>query len=120
MVLKQKVYRGTRRIFEVYITDSDGNPQDPDSCTVTFEKIGEYCYDSPRGPFTCSKTGSTGYWGYEWKVPESITLGDWVGKFEWKIAGNPAGDGEMFFIIQDYGRPFTNKPYLPCNSEVIG
>lgn len=117
--MKEKAYRGTRRLFEVYITDLNGNPQDPDSCTVLMEKVGEYSYDSPRGPFTCNKTGSTGYWGYEWSLPESITLGDWVAKFGWSASGN-LGDAEMFFIIMDYKRPYIHKPYLKAGSEVIG
>ena len=120
MVLKQTAYRGTRRIFEVYITDSQGNAQDPDSCRVTFQEKGAYSYDSPRGPFQCNKTGDTGYWGYTWAIPESITLGDWLAKFEWFINGAPAGDGELHFILKDLIRPYINKPYLPANSEVIG
>jgi len=117
--LKEKVYRGTRRLFEVYITDLDGNAQDPDSCTVTFEKTGGYSYDSPRGPFICSKVGTTGYWGYYWDVPQSITLGDWIAKFEWCVSSIP-GDAEMNFIIKDYKRPFMHEPYLPAGSEVVG
>lgn len=119
MVLKEKAYRGTRRLFEVIITDLDGNPQDPDSCQVIFQKIGEYSYDSPRGPFTCAKTGSTGYWGYHWSIPDSITLGDWVARFEWSVLDAP-GDTEMFFTLRDYIRPYLNQPNLPAGSEVIG
>ena len=118
MVLKQEAYRGTRRLFQILVTDLNGNPQDPDSMVVIFRKVGEYSYDSPQGPFTCLKTGGTGYWGYWWNIPESITLGDWVADFQW--LATPPGDGQMFFILKDYQRPYIHKPYLPAGSRVIG
>ena len=119
LVLKEKAYRGSRRLFEIYITDLDGNAQDPDSCQVTFQKVGEYSYDSPRGPFTCAKTGGTGYWGYHWSIPGSITLGDWVARFEWSVSGD-LGDTEMFFTLKDSIRPYLNPPNQPAGSEVVG
>ena len=118
-MVKEKAHRGTRRLFEVFITDLNGNGQDPDSCEVMMEKSGEYSYDSPRGPFTCSKTGATGYWGCYWTVPGSITLGDWVAKFVWAASG-VMGDAEMLFVIEDLKRPFIHKPNLRAGSEVIG
>ena len=116
---KQEVARGTRKQFEVYITDADGNPQDPDSCLLTLIKTGEYAYDSPRGPYTCSKTGTTGYWGAEPWISSSITLGDWVGEFTWWINGVP--DSEKFpFVIVDKVRPYLSKHPVKTNVEVVG
>ncbi|GAH84389.1 unnamed protein product, partial [marine sediment metagenome] len=42
--MAQKVTRGTLKRFEVYITDLEGNPQDPDMCVVSLIKQGEYGY----------------------------------------------------------------------------
>jgi len=114
-----EVTRGTRKTFTVYITDLDGNPQDPDSCTVTFVKAGEYGYDSPRGPYTCSKVGTTGYWGADVLLRDTMTLGDWVAVYAWYVSGVKDGD-EFPFIVVDKRRPWINTRPTPVNVKVVG
>lgn len=119
--MKETVSRGTRKRFETYITDLNGNGQDPDvgSCHVTFTKSGEYGYDSSRGPFPCKSTGDVGWWGYDFFIPDSITLGDWVARFSWTVAGLP--DGEPFeFTIVDKERPYINRGAVAPNVKVVG
>lgn len=116
---KEEVSRGTRKRFEVYITDLADNAQDPDSCIVLLEKSGEYSYDSPRGPYTCSKTGTTGYWGADVNLSDSMTLGDWTAKFTWLIG--TVYDGEDFeFTVIDKRRPFISQRDAAPNVEVVG
>jgi hypothetical protein len=118
---KQKVNRGTRKRFEVFITDLNGNGQDPDagSCKLTFVKSGEYGYDSPRGPFDCKKTGDTGYWGNDFFMSPSMTIGDWVARYTWTVAGVP--DAEDFeFTIGDADRPYISRTPLAPNVKVVG
>ena len=114
-----KVIRGTKRTFTILITDRDGNPQDPDSCTLSFVKEGEYSYDSPRGPWVCSSTGTVGYWCAEVAIPEHITLGTWLAVYTW--LSDSESNAELFpFIIEDKIRPWINKRPLPPNVKVVG
>ena len=121
-----KVYRGTRRRFEVYITDlaTPPNPQDPDTCVVYLIKQGEYGYDSPKGPYVCenkSPPGEMGYWGADIDLSASMTLGNWIADFDW-VAGGIA-DGVFFgFIVADKVRPFINKQAstITPNIEIVG
>lgn len=115
---KEEIARGTTKLFEVYITDKDGNPQDPDTCYLKFVKGGEYSYDSPRGPFSCSKVGTTGYWGIEVLLSESITLGDWIAHFYWYVSG-VYGAEKFPFIIVDKVRPYLSKSPIAPNVKVI-
>ena len=116
-----KVYRGTRKRFEVYITDLEGKAQDPDTCEVYLIKQGEYGYDSPKGPYVCTKVGTRGYWGADVDLSASMTLGNWIADFDW-VAGGVA-DGAFFgFIVADAVRPYINRraSAIPPNTEVVG
>jgi len=116
--LAQKVTRGTLKRFEVYITDLEGNPQDPDMCVVRLIKQGEYGYDSPKGPYTCSER-TTGYWYADVPLSDSMTLGNWVANFDWEKSG--VEDAAYFdFIVVDKVRPYINRPRLRPNVEVVG
>uniref|UniRef100_A0A6M3MBJ7 Uncharacterized protein n=1 Tax=viral metagenome TaxID=1070528 RepID=A0A6M3MBJ7_9ZZZZ len=115
---KQEIARGTRKQFEVYITDTSGSAQDPDSCSVSLVKTGEYSYDSPQGPYTCAKTGETGYWGAVVQLSDSITLGDWVARFTWIVSG-VSNDEDFPFVIIDKVRPYINQYPLPPNVKVV-
>lgn len=104
----EKVERGYKRRFEVYITDLDGNAQDPDSCTVQFFKQGMYTYDSPSPKYTCANTGAVGYWGADVFITRSMTLGTWLAEFDWK--SNQDLNGAPFeFIVKESRRPFINR-----------
>lgn len=118
---KTKVNRGTRKRFEIFITDLNGNGQDPDAgtCELTFVKSGEYGYDSPRGPYECRKTGDTGYWGADIYLPSSMTLGDWVVRYTWQVGG--VDDAEDFeFTLGDADRPYISRTNLAPNVKVVG
>jgi hypothetical protein len=106
---KTKVRRGTRRRFDVYITDQDGNAQNPDSCVVRLVKQGTRQDDSPIGPVTCALVGTTGHWGASIFLSDTMTLGEWVAKFTWFVSGNQ--DGEDFeFVIEDLAFPDRDTP----------
>ena len=116
-----KVTRGTRKRFEIYITDLAGNAQNPDRCVVYLIKQGQYGYDSPKGPYTCKLTGDTGYWGADVFLSESMTLGNWIAHFVWDAGG--VRDTDFFaFIVQDKVRPWVNRRAgaIPPNVEVVG
>jgi len=117
----QKITRGTLKRFEVYITDLEGNAQDPDTCEVTLIKQGEYGYDSPKGPYACSKTGNTGYWGADVYLSESMTLGNWVAHFDW-LADSVEDSAYFDFIVVDKIRPYISRygPGIRPNVEVVG
>lgn len=118
--MAQKVTRGTLKRFEVYITDLEGNPQDPDTCVVKLIKQGEYGYDSPKGPYTCSER-TTGYWYADVALSASMTLGNWVANFEWEK--DRVEDAAYFdFIVVDMVRPYISKygPGIRPNVEVVG
>lgn len=90
MVVKESVIRGSRKRFRTTITDLGGNAQDPDAgtCFVRLEKTGEYTYGSPSQWYLCSKLdGITGRFGADIWLPQSWTLGDYVARFKWEIAG---------------------------------
>jgi len=116
---KEEVTRGTRKTFTVYITDSLGNAQDPNSCTLTLVKEGEYGYDSPLGPYTCSKVGATGYWGADILLRDTMTLGDWVAVFDW-VTSVEFDSEEWSFTVVDKRRPWINKRPTPVNVKVVG
>ena len=105
----EKVERGVRRRFEVYITDLAGNPQDPDSCTVQFFKQGMYTYDSPSPKYTCANTGDVGYWGADVLISRSMTLGNWLAEFDWIKAGQEPNGANFLFIVEESRRPFINR-----------
>ncbi|GAH74936.1 unnamed protein product, partial [marine sediment metagenome] len=106
--MAQKVTRGTLKRFEVYITDLEGNPGDPDKCAVKLIKQGEYSYDSPKGPYTCSEIITdppSGYWYADVALSSSMTLGNWIANFEWENEG--VWDAAYFdFIVVDMVRPY--------------
>lgn len=114
-----EVTRGTRKRFEIYITDLAGNAQNPDTCEVTLIKQGEYSYDSPRGSYSCSQTGGTGYWGADLTLSDSMTLGNWIAKFDWKI-GSVEDSAQFEFIVVDKIRPFINRPNIRPNVQIVG
>jgi hypothetical protein len=118
--LAQKVTRGTLKRFEVYITtlEEPPTPGYPDSCDVRLIKQGEYSYDSPKGPYTCSER-APGYWGANVALSASMTLGNWVANFEWKKDG--VTDAAYFdFIVVDMVRPYINQTNLPPNVKIVG
>jgi len=111
---KTRVTRGTRKRFDVLITDQDGNPQNPDSCSVMLIKEGMRQDDSPIGPATCANVGDIGEWGASFNLSETMTLGDWVARFTWYVAG--IQDGEDFeFVVEDLVHPYKDQPskYFP-------
>ena len=119
-----KVTRGTRKRFEIYITDLGGSAQNPFSCHVQLIKEGEYSYDSPKGPYVCTnKRGVDGYQAADVYLSTSMTLGNWIAHFTWMaIEGGPV-DADFFrFIIQDKVRPWINRRAgaIPPNVEVVG
>ena len=116
--MAQKVTRGTRKRFEVYITDLEGNPQDPDTCVVRLIKQGEYSYDSPKGPYACSG-GAVGYWYADVALSASMTLGNWVANFEWE-KDNVEDAAYFDFIVVDMVRPYISRPNIPPNVEIVG
>ena len=103
-----KVERGVKRRFEVYITDLSGNAQDPDTCTVQFFKQGMYGYDSPSPKYTCANTGGVGYWGADVLISRSMTLGTWLAEFDWDKNGDKNG-ANFEFIVKEARRPFINR-----------
>ncbi len=120
----QKIARGTLKRFEIYITDLEGNAQDPDACEVTHIKQGEYGYDSPRGPYACSKR-NTGYWYADVPLLSSMTLGNWVANFEWAkkdpVTKKDVKDAAYFnFIVVDMVRPYINQTNIPPNVGIVG
>jgi len=122
--LVDKVTRGTRKRFEIYITDLGGSAQNPDTCVVYLIKQGEYGYDSPKGPYTCENTsppGEEGYWGADIDLSASMTLGNWIAHFNWTRTG-VEDSGFFGFIVEDKIRPWINKPAstIPPNVEVVG
>lgn len=120
MPIKEEIKRGTKRWFEVYITDLSGNPQDPDSCYVFFEKQGGYGYDSPSPKYTCSKT-TTGYWGANILISESMTLGDWVANFNWYTPLEGWNSSQFLFTVIEARRPYINRDHrtIAPNTKVI-
>ena len=109
LTVKEKIDRGTKRRFEIYITDLSGNPQDPDECYVVLFKEGSYAYDSPSPRYACNKTGDTGYWGADIFISESMTLGDWIAEYEWYTPLEGWNTSKFNFIIQDKRRPWINR-----------
>ena len=106
---KTRVRRGTRKRFVVLITDQMGNPQDPTSCTVMLIKEGTRQDDSPVGPATCANVGAVGSWGASFNLTATMTLGDWVARFTWYVAG--VQDGEDFeFVVEDLVQPYSDQP----------
>ena len=89
MPVKESVIRGSRKRFQTTITDLEGNPQNPDAdtCFVRLEKTGEYNYDSPSQWYLCTTVGGIGVMGADIWLPNSWTLGDWLARFRWEIAG---------------------------------
>jgi len=107
--VKEKIDRGTKRRFEVYITDLDSNPQDPNECYVILVKQGSYSYDSPSPRYACKKTGTTGYWGADIRISTSMTLGDWNAEFEWYTPLEGWNGSKFPFTISDARRPYINR-----------
>ena len=118
--MAQKVTRGTLKRFEVYITDLTGtpSPQYPDTCAVKLIKQGEYGYDSPKGPYACSR-GALGWMYADVALSASMTLGNWVANFIWEKKG--VWDAAYFdFIVVDMVRPYINQTNLPPNVGIVG
>ena len=121
MARKEQIKRGTKRRFEIYITDLAGNAQDPDSCYVFFEKEGSYGYDSPSPRYTCSKTGAVGYWGADIPINNSMTLGDWIANFNWYTAAEGWNSQQINFVIIETRRPYINQDHntIAPNKKVV-
>jgi hypothetical protein len=113
-LVKEKVERGTRKLFRTTVTDTSGNAQDPDSCQVRFEKIGYRSYKEHSQFYTCAKVGATGVWGANITTPDSMTLGDWVARFYWIKDNVPDNDGFEFTLVRK-DRPWDSArgPVVP-------
>ena len=110
MVIKDAVERGTRKRFRTTVTDLGGTPQDPDAgtCEVRLEKEGSYDDGSPTIWYPCSKVGGTGVFGADVWLTNSMTLGDYVARFRWEIAG--VGDVDSFpFTLIRRDKPYDNR-----------
>jgi len=111
MVVKESIERGTRKRFQMTITDLGGTPQDPNTgtCFVRLEKVGSYDYGSPTEWYLCSKVGGDGVFGADVWLNNYMTLGDWNTRFKWEM-GVPPDD-----YLDDDSFPFTvirrDKPY---------
>lgn len=110
MVVKESFIRGSRKQFQTTITDLDGNPQKPDddTCFVRLEKVGEYNYDSPSQWYPCTNVGGLGVFGADVWLPNSWTLGDWIARFKWEIAGVEDMDSFEFVLIRK-DKPWQSK-----------
>ena len=115
MVIKEAIERGTRKRFQVTITDLGGTHQEPDSgtCFVRLEKVGSYDDGSPTIWYLCSKVGGTGVFGADIWLANSMTLGDYVARFKWEIAGVLDVDSFPFTIIR------RDKPYDSDRGPVL-
>jgi hypothetical protein len=110
MVVKESVIRGSRKLFRTTITDTSGNPQNPDpgTCFVRLEKVGEYRYDSPSQWYPCVNVGGIGVFGSDIWLPNSWTLGDWLARFRWEISG--VVDYDSFeFVLKRKDKPWQHK-----------
>lgn len=117
MVVKESVIRGSRKQFKTTVTDLDGNPHNPDEtapgsgiyvCFVRLEKVGEYNYDSPSQWYPCTNVGGLGVMGADIWLPNSWTLGDWIARFKWEIAGAIDYDSFEFVLIRK-DKPWQSK-----------
>jgi hypothetical protein len=106
---KEEVSRGTRKRFYTTITDLAGTPVDPTQCQLRLEKVGVYTYDSPTQWYECSKVGTTGQYGADIWLTESMTLGDWIARFRWRVGSVWDGEGFEFTVIRK-DKPYDNTP----------
>ena len=115
MVVKESIERGTRKRFQMTITDLGGTPQDPNTgtCFVRLEKVGSYDYGSPTEWYLCSKVGGDGVFGADIWLENYMTLGDWVTRFRWEIAGVSDVDSFPFTVIR------RDKPYNSRRGPVL-
>ncbi len=110
MVIKEEFIRGSRKRFETTVTDLGGSPQNPDADTafVRLEKVGGYRFDSPSQWYPCALVGGTGEIGADVWLPNSWTLGDWIARFRWEIAG--VMDYDSFeWVLTRKDQPWVNK-----------
>lgn len=112
-MVKEKVERGTRKRFQTTITNLAGTATDPASCQVRFEKVGYRSYKDHSQWYACSKVGTTGVWGADISIPDSMTLGDWVARFYWIIAGVGDNDSFEFTLIR------RDRPYDSVRGPVV-
>ena len=110
MPVKVSVERGTRKLFSTEITDTSGNPQNPDAgtCFVRLEKVGEYRYDSPSQWYACVNVGGIGVMGADIWLVNSWTLGDWLARFRWEIGG-VSDDDSFEWVLKRNDRPWRNR-----------
>lgn len=116
MVIKESIERGTRKRFQTTITDLGGTAQDPDvgTCFVRLEKVGSYDDGSPTTWHLCSKVGAAdGVFGADIWLENYMTLGDYVARFRWEIAGIEDVDSFPFTIIR------RDKPYDSRRGPVL-
>jgi len=108
--VKEEVIRGSRKRFETTITDLWGNPENPDAGTavVRLEKVGGYRFDSPSRWYPCVSVGGIGEFGADIWLQNSLTLGDWIARFRWEIAGALDYDSFEFVLIRK-DQPWVNK-----------
>jgi len=104
--------RGTRKRFTVFVTNLAGVAEDPDTCTCLLRKQGTNRGDSPKGPYPCSLVGDAGSGEYaaDVNLSPSMTLGDWVATFTWKIGSHPAIiDAQPYlFTVTDLVTPYES------------
>lgn len=107
--MKQEFIRGSRKRFQTTITALSGAPEDPDTdtCFVRLEKGGTYNPDSTPWHL-CSPVGTTGEFGADIWLQNSLTLGDWVARFKWEIDGDEDMDS-FEFVLKRKDQPWVNK-----------
>lgn len=110
MVVKEAFIRGSRKRFQTTITDLSSNPQDPDlgTCFVRLEKVGSYDAGSPTRWYLCASVGATGQFGADIWLQNYLTLGDWIARFKWEIAGELDDDSFEFTLIRK-DKPYDNR-----------
>jgi len=110
MVVKEAVERGTRKRFQTTVTDLGGTAQNPDAgtCFVRLEKVGSYDHGSPTIWYPCSQVGGTGVFGADVWLENYLTLGDWLARFKWEIAGVEDDDSFPFTLIRR-DKPYDNR-----------
>jgi hypothetical protein len=112
-LVKEEVERGTRKRFQTTITNLAGTPTDPSECYVRLEKVGYNYSQPPTQWYTCSKVGTTGVWGADISIPDSLTLGDYLARFYWLISGTPDNDSFEFVLIR------KDKPWVNTRGPVV-
>lgn len=113
-MVKEEVERGTRKLFKTTLTDTSGNAQDPDTCQLRFEKVGSVYPNEASGWYSCSKISTTGVWGANVTLSDSMTLGDWLCRFYW-VKDNISDHDSFEFVVIRKDEPWNSSrgPVVP-------